>query len=171
MNALVVYNPYSGAPVGEVKRATLADVDKALASEESGMRINRSLSRAERAAILNRCADIVDSRSAVFAETIVAEAGKTIRQARKEVDRCINTLRLSAEEAKRLTGETVPFDSYPGGKDRFGFFERDPLGIILAITPFNDPLNLVALKLGPAIAGGNAVILKPSGLTLTCPHD
>ena len=165
MNALVVYSPYSGEPVGEAKRATLADVETAIATAEAGAPISRSLSRAERAGILNGCADIVASRSAAFAETIVSEAGKTIVQARKEVARCVNTLRLSAEEAKRLGGETIPFDSYPGSEDRFGFFERDPLGIVLAITPFNDPPNLVAHKLGPAIAGGNAVILKPSGLT------
>ena len=165
MSALVVSSPYSGEPVGEVTRATLADVETALATAEAGARISRSLSRAERAGILNGCSDIVESRSAAFAETIVSEAGKTIVQARNEVARCVNTLRLSAEEAKRLGGETIPFDSYPGGEDRFGFFERDPLGIILAITPFNDPLNLVAHKLGPAIAGGNAMILKPSGLT------
>lgn len=78
--------------------------------------------------------------------------------------RCINTLKLSAEEAKRGAGEIIPFDAYAGSENRMGWFTREPLGIILAITPFNDPLNLVAHKLGPAIAGGNSVILKPSEL-------
>ena len=164
-HTLDVLSPYTGEIVGTVPRATLADVDKALSAAEDGARLSRALSRADRASILNKCADIVEDRSQSFAETIVREAGKTIAQARKEVGRCVNTLRLSAEEAKRLTGETIPFDSFKGAEDRFGFYERDPLGIILAITPFNDPLNLVAHKLGPAIAGGNAVILKPSGLT------
>jgi len=80
------------------------------------------------------------------------------------VKRCINTLKLSAEEARRNAGEVVPFDAYEGSESRQGWFTREPLGLILAITPYNDPLNLVAHKLGPAIAGGNAVILKPSEL-------
>jgi acyl-CoA reductase-like NAD-dependent aldehyde dehydrogenase len=95
---------------------------------------------------------------------IVAEAGKTLRQAQKEVKRCVNTLKLSAEEARRNAGEVVPFEAYEGSEARQGWFSREPLGLIVAITPYNDPLNLVAHKLGPAIAGGNAVILKPSEL-------
>lgn len=94
----------------------------------------------------------------------MAESGKTIRQARSEVARCCNTLKLSAVEATRNAGEIVPFDSYPSGQNRFGWFTREPLGLVAAITPYNDPLNLVAHKLGPAIAGGNAVILKVSEL-------
>ena len=70
-----------------------------------------------------------------------------------------------AAEARRNAGEVIPFDSYEGSEDRTGWYSREPLGIIAAITPFNDPLNLVAHKIGPAIAGGNAVILKPSALT------
>src|SRR5690606_8765636 len=112
-----------------------------------------------------RAARLLEERAAEFARTITLEAGKTILQARKEVLRCINTLRLSAEEAKRLAGEVIPFDAYAGSERRRGWFTREPLGIITAITPYNDPLNLVAHKLGPAIAGGNAVLLKPSELT------
>jgi acyl-CoA reductase-like NAD-dependent aldehyde dehydrogenase len=78
--------------------------------------------------------------------------------------RCVNTLRLSADEARRSAGEVIPFDAHAGSENRQGWFTREPLGIIVAITPYNDPLNLAAHKLGPAIAGGNAVILKPSEL-------
>nr|BFE96819.1 hypothetical protein GCM10020185_73550 [Pseudomonas brassicacearum subsp. brassicacearum] len=67
--------------------------------------------------------------------------------------RCVNTLKLSAEEAKRNAGEVIPFDAYVGSESRQGWFTREPLGVIVAITPYNDPLNLVAHKLGPAIAG------------------
>ncbi|MCQ4384188.1 aldehyde dehydrogenase family protein, partial [Clostridioides difficile] len=76
-------------------------------------------------------------RTETFARTIALEAGKPLRQARKEVARCVNTLRLSGEEAKRLTGETIPFDGYPGSEDRSGYYTLEPLGVILAITPFN----------------------------------
>ena len=125
----------------------------------------KGLSLHQRATILSQAASTVLSDAEKLAILIVEESGKTIRQARKEVNRCANTLLLSAEEAKRLSGEVIPFGSYEGSSNRQGYSIRQPLGIILAITPFNDPLNLVAHKLGPAIAGGNSVILKPSQQT------
>jgi acyl-CoA reductase-like NAD-dependent aldehyde dehydrogenase len=114
--------------------------------------------------VLDACAALVERDKAAFAELIVAEVGKTIRQAAREVLRCVNTLRLSADEARRSAGEVIPFDAYAGSENRQGWFTREPLGVIVAITPYNDPLNLAAHKLGPAIAGGNAMILKPSEL-------
>ena len=129
--------------------------------------IARGLSRAQRAEILLRAAAMVRQNADLLARVITTESGKTIRQANKEVVRCANTLTLSAEEAKRFVGEIIPFDSYPGLEDRQGHYTREPLGIVLAITPFNDPLNLVAHKVGPAIAAGNVVILKPAAETPT----
>ncbi len=160
-----VASPYDGRVVGAVPTTGVTAVDALMATARSGAVAAKSLSRHARAAILSTAAADIEHRSEVFARTIVAEAGKTIRQARKEVHRAINTLRLSADEAKRGTGEVIPFDSYAGSENRTGWFTREPLGIIAAITPFNDPLNLVAHKVGPAIAGGNAVVLKPSALT------
>ncbi|WP_217496184.1 aldehyde dehydrogenase family protein [Arthrobacter sp. 24S4-2] len=160
-----VASPYDGRVVGAVPTTDVDAVVALMATARSGAVAAKSLSRHARAAILSTAAEDIERRREVFARTIVAEAGKTIRQARKEVDRAINTLRLSAEEAKRGAGEVIPFDSYAGSEDRTGWFTREPLGIIAAITPFNDPLNLVAHKVGPAIAGGNAVVLKPSALT------
>ncbi|MFN4130241.1 MAG: aldehyde dehydrogenase family protein, partial [Paracoccaceae bacterium] len=159
-----VFNPFDGSITGEVKLASPADMPQIMALAAQGQALARALPRHRRAQILETAAVLVQSRSEHFASQITAEAGKTIRQARKEVTRCINTLKLSAEEAKRGAGEVIPFDTYAGSENRMGWFTREPLGIILAITPFNDPLNLVAHKLGPAIAGGNAVILKPSEL-------
>src|SRR5699024_5499391 len=95
-----------------------------------------------------------------FALTIAREGSKTISEARNEVSRCVNTLRLSAEEASRIYGETIPFDQMPGHERRVGYYYRFPIGIIAAITPFNDPLILVTHKIGPAIASGNALIVK-----------
>ncbi|OMI35585.1 aldehyde dehydrogenase family protein [Streptomyces sparsogenes] len=123
------------------------------------------MSSSPEAGVLERAAHLVRRRAESFAQLIVSEAGKTITQARKEAARAANTLALSAAEARRNAGEVVPFDAYEGSERRQGWFTREPLGIIAAITPFNDPLNLVAHKLGPAIAGGNAVILKPSAHT------
>lgn len=159
-----VFSPFDGSLVGEVERLEPRDVHRLMQRARAGFQISRSLSRAKRARILEEAARLVAERLDDFAKTIVLEAGKTIRQARKEVSRCVNTLKLSAEECKRNAGEVIPFDAYEGSENRTGFFKREPLGIIAAITPYNDPLNLVAHKLGPAVAGGNSVILKPSDL-------
>jgi acyl-CoA reductase-like NAD-dependent aldehyde dehydrogenase len=157
-----VLNPFTQEIVGSLAVAKSSDVDAALLSAHRALDICRALPRHQRASILLATANIVREQQQDFATLIVQEAGKTIVQARTEVSRCINTLELSAEEAKRLSGEVIPFDAYEGAMGRQGYTHCDPLGIILAITPFNDPLNLVAHKLGPAVAGGNAVILKPS---------
>ena len=159
-----VTNPFTQETIETISAATKQDVDDALLSAHRGLDICRALPRHRRASILLATADIVRQQQQDFATLIVQEAGKTITQARKEVLRCINTLELSGEEAKRLSGEVIPFDAYEGAAGRQGYTHCDPLGIILAITPFNDPLNLVAHKLGPAVAGGNAIILKPSEL-------
>jgi glyceraldehyde-3-phosphate dehydrogenase (NADP+) len=119
----------------------------------------------QRMKILNRAADIICDRHEEHARTIAQEGIKTIREARIEVTRCVETIRISAEEARRLDGETISFDQMPGSENRFGYYIREPIGIIGAITPFNDPLNLVAHKVGPAIAGGNAIIVKPDSKT------
>jgi acyl-CoA reductase-like NAD-dependent aldehyde dehydrogenase len=160
-----VINPFNGKEIGVVSNMPPTEACSLIDTARSGARANRNLSRHERARVLETCASLVERDSRLFADLIVAEAGKTIRQAKKEVMRCVNTLRLSADEARRNGGEVIPFDAYAGSENRQGWFSREPLGIIVAITPYNDPLNLVAHKLGPAIAGGNAVVLKPSELT------
>ncbi|AZO75583.1 aldehyde dehydrogenase family protein [Mesorhizobium sp. M1D.F.Ca.ET.043.01.1.1] len=162
---ITVNSPYDGSLVGTVDATDACEIGELVAGARRGAEISRNLPRHGRASILESAAQIVESRRDTFVKTIVRESGKTINQARKEVLRCVNTLKLSAEEAKRNAGEIVPFDAYAGSEQRQGWFTREPLGIIAAITPYNDPLNLVAHKLGPAIAGGNAVLLKPSNLT------
>ena len=161
---IAVKNPYTGEIIEYVSHATKEDVVAAGKMAEQGWLKTRQLSRFQRSTILLKAASIVKDRRIDFAKLIVTEAGKTITQAYKEVDRCINTLTLSAEEAKRHNGETIPFDSYEGSENRQGYFTKEPLGIIAAITPFNDPLNLVAHKIGPAMACGNSILLKPSEL-------
>ncbi|WP_431481490.1 aldehyde dehydrogenase family protein [Pseudomonas thivervalensis] len=159
-----VLNPFDGSVVGTVADVCASEVPHLLETGRSGTRACAALPRHRRASILEHAALNIERDAKAFARLIVDEAGKTLKQAEKEVKRCINTLKLSAEEAKRNAGEIVPFDAYEGAESRQGWFTREPLGLIVAITPYNDPLNLVAHKLGPAIAGGNAVILKPSEL-------
>ncbi|MBB2830606.1 UNVERIFIED_ORG: glyceraldehyde-3-phosphate dehydrogenase (NADP+) [Rhizobium esperanzae] len=164
-NEIIVTNPFDGSFVGAIRETGAEAVDLLLERARRGAQIARSLPRHQRSAILERAAATIEERSEEFALLIVREAGKTIAQARKEATRCVNTLKLSGEEAKRNAGEVIPFDAYAGSESRQGWYTREPLGIIAAITPYNDPLNLVAHKLGPAIAGANAVLLKPSELT------
>ncbi len=159
-----VFNAYDGSVIGSVTNVCASQVPQLLETGRSGARACAALARHRRARILELAAINIERDAGVFARLIVDEAGKTLKQAEKEVKRCVNTLKLSAEEARRNAGEVVPFDAYEGSESRQGWFSREPLGLIVAITPYNDPLNLVAHKLGPAIAGGNAVILKPSEL-------
>ena len=119
----------------------------------------------ERGAILERAAALLEPRLDDFVRTMQMEAGFTAADATGEVRRCIQTLKLSAEEARRLAGEVVPLAGAPQQSGRIGFTLRVPLGVVVAITPFNSPLNTVAHKIAPAFAAGNAVILKPSSAT------
>lgn len=160
-----VRDPWDNKLIDTVPSATLEDVEKAIVSAQEGFKEISNLTVYERAQILYKTAQIVKENLEEFARTIALEGSKTIKEARKEANRCTNTLTVSAEEAKRILGETIPFDSFPGGEKRIGYYYRFPIGIVLAITPFNDPLNLVAHKLGPAFAAGNSVILKPATVT------
>ena len=160
-----VRDPFDNSVIDTVPSANAEDVQTALAAAYTARETASKMTTYERSQVLLKTASIVADNLEDFAQTIAREGSKTINEARGEAKRTVNTLTISAEEAKRLTGETIPFDSFPGGEDRRGYFERVPIGVVLAITPFNDPLNLVAHKLGPAIAGGNSVILKPATVT------
>jgi acyl-CoA reductase-like NAD-dependent aldehyde dehydrogenase len=165
MPDLVVTDPFDGAPIGALPQCGPAHVDQLLDRARTGLQLSRSLSRFSRHKVLEGASRLLAERAGTAADLIVREAGKTIRQARKEVSRAVMTLSLSADAARSGAGEVIPFDAFEGSENRRGWFTREPLGIIVAITPYNDALNLVAHKLGPAIAGGNSVILKPSQLT------
>lgn len=160
-----VLNPYDNSLIDTVPYGTVDDIEKAIEIAQKGYEINRNLPAHKRISILKKTAEIMQSRYEELAKTIATEGSKTINEARKEVGRAINTITISAEEARRINGETIPFDSAEGSENRVGYYYRFPIGIIAAITPFNDPLNLVAHKLGPAIAGGNSVVLKPATVT------
>ncbi|OGF68115.1 MAG: aldehyde dehydrogenase [Candidatus Fischerbacteria bacterium RBG_13_37_8] len=164
-NKIDVRDPYDNSLIDTVPRGTAQDVEVAISAAVKGFQIMKRLTVYDRAQILFKAAAIIKADLASYAEIIAREGSKTIREARKEANRCTNTLTVAAEESKRLFGETIPFDSFPGGEKRRGYYYRFPIGVVLAITPFNDPLNLVAHKLGPAIAAGNSVILKPATVT------
>lgn len=160
-----VHDPFDDSVIDTVPQANLDDVERALEAAYKGFETARNMTVYQRSSVLYRTAKYISEKETEFAILIAREGSKTIREARKEVQRCVNTLTVSAEESKRILGETIPFDSFPGGEKRIGYYYRFPVGVVLAVTPFNDPLNLVAHKLGPAVAAGNSILLKPATLT------
>ncbi len=160
-----VHNPYDNSLLDTVPRATLEDANKAIEAALKGFQEMKRLTPYDRYSILSKAAKGLETRREEMAQMLSKEVGKTINEARGEVARAIQTLILSAEEAKRLAGEEVRFDGAPTGGGKVGLYLRVPLGIIVAITPFNFPLNLAMHKIAPALAAGNSVILKPASVT------
>ncbi len=148
--------------VGRVFRATPREVETALTVAAEGAREMASWPLHRRSALLHRVADLIAANSERLAWLIVHEVGKPIKDARLELARAIAAVRLAAEEANRIAGEVVPMDAMPGGEGRLAFTVRRPLGIIAGITGFNFPLLLDCHKIAPALAAGNAIILKPA---------
>ncbi|HZA89777.1 MAG TPA: aldehyde dehydrogenase family protein [Solirubrobacterales bacterium] len=159
-----VKSPYDGTVVGRVAKADSAVVDRAISAAGDAFAA-AEFPQHERAALLERASQLVADREDELAVAIAAEAGKPLKTARVEAQRCVATLAYSAIEARTLAGEAVPMEGSASGAGKLGVAIRVPYGIVAAITPFNFPLNLVAHKVGPAIAAGNAVVLKPAGQT------
>ncbi len=159
-----VLSPYDGSPVGRVAQADAGTVDRAVRAARHAFE-SADFPQYQRAATLDRAAELVAERVEDLALTISAEAGKPLKTARVEAQRCVDTLTFSAVEARKLSGGTVPMEASSSGIGKLGVMLRVPYGVVGAISPFNFPLNLVAHKLGPAIAAGNSVVLKPAGQT------
>ncbi len=160
-----VRNPFDNTVIDTVPRAEADDVQRALAGAVEGAKIMRQLPGYERAKILRKAADLMGQRAEKLGRLISTEEGKILAEGLFEVSRARETIELSAEEAKRLAGEVLPLDGAPGGAGKLGFTLRVPCGVVAAITPFNFPLNLVCHKIGPALAAGNSVVLKPASDT------
>jgi acyl-CoA reductase-like NAD-dependent aldehyde dehydrogenase len=162
---LEVRNPYDDTVIDTVPKADAADVDRALAGAVAGAATMRAMPGYERYQILHRAAELIGQRSDKLGRLISTEEGKTLAEGVFEVSRARETMELSAEEAKRIGGEVLPLDGAPGGAGKLGFTLRVPCGVVAAIAPFNFPLNLVCHKVGPALAAGNAVVVKPASDT------
>lgn len=160
-----VYNPETNKVIGTIPNGTSEDIDKAIQKMKTAKEKSGILPVHRRIEILQKAANLVNERSESFAKIIALEGSKTITEARAEVDRTIRILQMSAEESRQLSGETISFDQVPGSENREGYYKYSPVGIIGAITAFNDPLNLVAHKVGPALAAGNYIIVKPTSET------
>jgi acyl-CoA reductase-like NAD-dependent aldehyde dehydrogenase len=159
---LEVHSPWDKGLVGRVTVATRADARQAVNHAVASLRRTRALPRWKRREILEDVAAALIEQKERFAQLIVVEAGKPIRLARTEVDRAVLTFKTAAEETVRLGGESIPLDLTEGNEGRWGLVQRFAMGPVLAITPCNYPLNLVAHKVAPALAAGCPVILKPA---------
>ena len=159
---IAVINPYNNSVIDTVPRASIEDVDAAIASAERGAVEMAKLSGYQRFEILHEAARLMEERNEDLGRTITLEEGKIISEGLTEAARAVQTIQLSGEEAKRLYGETVPLDGASNWTGQLGFTIRVPCGVVVAISPFNFPLNLVCHKVGPALAAGNSVIIKPA---------
>ncbi len=160
-----VHNPYSGDLLATVCQAEPEHIDLAIKTMEQAARELAAVPGHARARALTRMADGIAARHDEFSKTLSQEAGKPLTDARREVDRGIQTFRIAAEESTRIPGETIPMDLTPGGEAYTATVKRFPLGPVLGITPFNFPLNLVAHKVAPCLAAGNPFVLKPAPQT------
>jgi acyl-CoA reductase-like NAD-dependent aldehyde dehydrogenase len=162
---LEIRSPYDQSVVGTTCRATPAHVEAAVQASVRAFEITRKLPAYERQRVLRAVAQGITARHEEFARTIALEAGKPVRTARAEVDRAIFTFTVASEESTRIYGEWLPLDLQAIAAGRWAMVRRFPLGPVLAITPFNFPLNLVAHKIAPAIAAGCTVVHKPAQQT------
>ena len=160
-----VLNPFDGSVIDTVPSASPAEITAAIDGLAKGAETMRQLPSYKRVEILRKTGNLIREQKEDISQLISSEEGKVLAESRIETSRAAETIDLSADEARRMHGETLPLDSTPGGVGKIGFSLRVPCGIVAAITPFNFPLNLVAHKLGPAIAGGNAILLKPASDT------
>jgi acyl-CoA reductase-like NAD-dependent aldehyde dehydrogenase len=160
-----VRNPYTGDVVDEVAVASWSEVDRALAAAESAFESTRRQSAYDRSKVLLAAAGAIRMRAEEITRLIVSEGGKPYKNAKVEVARAVSTLTWAGEEAKRFTGELIRLDTEATARGRLGVVRRFPLGPVLGIAPFNFPLNLVCHKLGPALAAGNTIVVKPASAT------
>lgn len=158
-----IYSPLDQSLVGSVPAMTPSEVDKTIASAKEAQKHWKHISVNERADILYKAADLLIEHTDELAKLLMLEIGKDIKSARSEVSRTADFIRFSADSGKSVSGESIPGDSFPGFKNnKVSVVKREPLGVILAISPFNYPVNLAASKIAPALIIGNTVVLKPA---------
>ncbi len=163
--SLDVIDKYTGETIGVVPVASREAVDRAIAAAHAAFPAWARTPAHRRFRILEKASQLLAKHQDEIAATICREAGKAWKYSVGEVARAVETFQFSAEEAKRIHGETVPMDASTAGEGRVGFYLRCPVGVVSAITPFNFPLNLVAHKVGPALAAGCTIVLKPASTT------
>lgn len=158
-----IYSPVGNCLVGKVPAMTTDEVDLAIKSAKEAQKVWRNVPVNKRAEILYKAADILIEKVEDIAEIMMREIGKDKKSAESEILRSADYIKFTADTAKNLSGESIPGDSFPGFKrNKISLVTREPLGVVLAISPFNYPINLAASKIAPALVAGNSVVLKPA---------
>ncbi len=160
-----VLQKYTGETLGTIAAAGPDHLESAVAAARKAFPAFARMPAHQRSAILEKASLLLRAHQEPMAKWIAMETGKALKFARLEAERAADTFHLSSQEACRIHGETLPMDAVRSGEGLLGFWQRKPLGVIAAITPFNFPLNLVSHKVAPALAAGNTVVLKPSEVT------
>ncbi|SES94551.1 Acyl-CoA reductase [Salinibacillus kushneri] len=165
MNTYALMNPHTREKIMDIPECSNEQMEKAIQNGKRAFQKMKALTSEKRSLILEKAAQMVDENKEDFAKTITLESGKPVRFALGEVGRTVQTLKFAAIEARKLEGESIRLDAATngGGRDAYTIFQ--PIGVVGAITPFNFPLNLVAHKVGPALAVGNSIIVKPAEKT------
>ncbi|MEK4201610.1 aldehyde dehydrogenase family protein [Cytobacillus sp. FSL K6-0265] len=164
-NYAELLSPYTNKVIAQIPQASKEEVEETIEIAHQKRTEMARLTAYERAEILEELVLLFKENRQKAAEIISLESAKPLKFSLGEIDRTIETYKFAAEEAKRLTGEMIPMDAAKNGANRFGYTIEEPIGVIGAITPFNFPQNLVAHKVGPAIASGNPIVLKPASQT------
>ncbi len=157
-----IQSPYDQNPVATIHFANSTQMEDAVTAAHEAFSKTKKLSSFERSRNLENISSEIERRKEELARSITLSSGKTITSSRIEVERAVNTFRIASEESKRIGGEIIPLDMNAQTKQRWGLVRHFPLGVIVAISPFNFPLNLVAHKVAPAFASGNSVVLRPA---------
>ncbi len=162
--SLPVLDKYSGEQIAEFYETSASRISNITIRAQETFHTSK-IAVADRVSILLRTADGLNSRRSELIDVVVAECGQTLNEAEKEVDRAILTLKVTAEEVKRIQDVMVPVEGMPGGEGKLGYLRRHPIGVVCAITAYNSPLNTPVHKIAPALAAGNAVVIKPPSVT------
>jgi acyl-CoA reductase-like NAD-dependent aldehyde dehydrogenase len=163
-------SPYDGRVVSRAAECSAEDAHQALAIAKNAAKIAKKVPLHQRCAWLLDVASSLREQREEFAKVLCDEVGKPITYARIEVDRCIETITLSAETMRTMHGETINTDAMASGRKAHAYWRREAVGVVVAITPFNFPLNLVAHKLAPALVAGNTIVLKPTPEAPLCAY-
>lgn len=158
-----IKSPLNGEVIGSVPAMSQQDVDETIARSKNALKDWKKVPLYERADMLYRCAQLLLDKEEELANLLVREVAKDLKSAKSEVTRTADFIRFTADIAKSMHGETIQSDRFPGFENnKISLVTRDPIGVVLAISPFNYPVNLAASKLAPALVAGNTVIFKPA---------
>ncbi|KAB1439618.1 NADP-dependent glyceraldehyde-3-phosphate dehydrogenase [Candidatus Galacturonibacter soehngenii] len=166
---ITIYSPIDNAEIGSVPAMSKEDVDIAIDTAKQAQKLWKNVTIDEKAEILYKAANILVANKQELAELMMKEIAKDRKSCESEVDRTADFIRFTADTAKNISGESIPGDSFPGVKNnKISIVQREPLGVVLAISPFNYPVNLAASKIAPGLMAGNAIVLKPASQGSLC---